>query len=132
MTMRLWSLAEANAAIPRVSRLLDDARSALRAVREVDDELEDLRIIGQTDTAEYRDLEGRRELRMEKVVEVLGRFEAIGCEVKDVETGLVDFRAQMGDATVYLCWREGEGEIKSWHSLDGGFAGRKAIPGPMV
>jgi hypothetical protein len=54
-------------------------------------------------------------------------LEEIGCEVKDIETGLVDFRAMRGGRAVYLCWRLGEDDISFWHELDTGFAGRQPL-----
>jgi hypothetical protein len=57
-------------------------------------------------------------------------IEALGAQVKDVDTGLVDFPARRGSdgETVLLCWRLGEAEIAFWHGLEEGFAGRKPLP----
>ena len=54
-------------------------------------------------------------------------LEEIGCELKDVHTGLLDFRSLREDRVVYLCWRLGEDEIRFWHELDTGFAGRQPL-----
>jgi hypothetical protein len=52
----------------------------------------------------------------------------LGVEVKDPETGLIDFRTTQRGREVYLCWKLGEGDrIAFWHDLDTGFAGRKII-----
>lgn len=59
-----------------------------------------------------------------------GRLEELGVQLKDLETGLVDFPAvhpETGE-TVLLCWRVGEDAIAHWHGLDEGFAGRKPLP----
>jgi hypothetical protein len=47
--------------------------------------------------------------------------------LKDLDTGLVDFYSLRGSEIVFLCWKEGEAEIKHWHSLKGGFSTRKPI-----
>ena len=52
---------------------------------------------------------------------------SLGCEVKDLHRGLVDFPAQIGNDIVYLCWQRGEDRLGWWHTLGGGFAGRKAL-----
>jgi hypothetical protein len=39
----------------------------------------------------------------------------------------VDFLARRGQEQVYLCWRLGEPEIRHWHGLQEGFAGRKPL-----
>lgn len=55
------------------------------------------------------------------------RINALGAEVKDIDTGLIDFRSQMGDRVVYLCWKLGEEGIAWWHELDTGFASRQPL-----
>jgi hypothetical protein len=57
----------------------------------------------------------------------LREIEDLGCVVKDVSTGLVDFRAMRDGRAVYLCWRLGEDVIRYWHELDAGFAGRRPL-----
>jgi len=39
----------------------------------------------------------------------------------------VDFPARIGNEVGYLCWQRGELAIGWWHTLDTGFAGRKAL-----
>jgi len=51
-----------------------------------------------------------------------------GVQVKDVDEGLIDFPALRRGETVLLCWRLGEDEIRYWHSLEEGFAGRRELP----
>jgi hypothetical protein len=66
--------------------------------------------------------------------EALGRcvasVEGMGAQVKDLDTGLVDFPAvhPATGETVLLCWRVGEDGIQYWHGLEEGFAGRKPLP----
>jgi hypothetical protein len=48
--------------------------------------------------------------------------------VKDIDEGLIDFPALSGGETVLLCWRLGEDEIRYWHSVEDGFAGRRELP----
>jgi hypothetical protein len=52
---------------------------------------------------------------------------AHGVEVKDLDEGLVDFPALHRGETVLLCWRLGEDEIRFWHRVDDGFAGRRPL-----
>jgi hypothetical protein len=51
-----------------------------------------------------------------------------GAEVKDLDTGLIDFPALRRGETVLLCWQLGEDEIAFWHRVDDGFAGRRPLP----
>ena len=51
-----------------------------------------------------------------------------GAQVKDLDEGLVDFPAVRRGETVLLCWRLGEDEIRYWHGLEDGVAGRQPLP----
>ena len=55
------------------------------------------------------------------------KIEEIGCEVKGIREGLVDFPSIREGKEVYLCWRMPEKEILFWHDLNTGFAGRKPL-----
>ncbi len=50
-----------------------------------------------------------------------------GVQIKDINTGLLDFSARKDGREVYLCWQYGEGEIAFWHEVDAGYAGRQPI-----
>jgi hypothetical protein len=51
-----------------------------------------------------------------------------GAQVKDLDSGLVDFPALRRGETVLLCWQLGEDEIAWWHGVADGFAGRRPLP----
>jgi hypothetical protein len=50
-----------------------------------------------------------------------------GAEVKDIDEGLIDFPALHDGETVLLCWKLGEDEIRWWHRIEDGFAGRRPV-----
>lgn len=54
-------------------------------------------------------------------------LEAIGVSIKSIDQGLLDFPSLMFNEEIWLCWKEGETEIKFWHGKDEGFNGRKPI-----
>jgi hypothetical protein len=51
----------------------------------------------------------------------------LGVQVKDIDTGLIDFPSFRDGEEILLCWRLGEDEIAWWHTVDGGFAGRQPL-----
>jgi hypothetical protein len=56
------------------------------------------------------------------------RVAEMGVEVKDLDSGLIDFPSVRRGRQIYLCWKLGEGEtIEWWHELHTGFAGRRPI-----
>ena len=55
------------------------------------------------------------------------QIQAAGVLVKDLDQGLLDFPSLREGEEILLCWHVGEGDIKYWHGLEEGFAGRKPI-----
>jgi hypothetical protein len=58
---------------------------------------------------------------------LIQNFQLSGVELKDIDTGLVDFPALMEGQEVLLCWKQGEDRIRFYHGNQDGFAGRKPI-----
>ncbi len=58
---------------------------------------------------------------------VLQEFEMREIIIKDLERGLLDFPAIVGDREVFLCWEKDEDDVEYWHDIDSGFAGREPL-----
>jgi len=58
---------------------------------------------------------------------VVERVNDLGCLVKDLEMGLVDFFSTRDDEPIFLCWQFGEPFVAHWHPVDEGFAGRQPL-----
>ncbi len=72
--------------------------------------------------------DGRFPDEMELLVEIVKGLEDRGIIVKAIDQGLADFpHIRENGEEVYLCWQIGEDDIRFWHRLDEGFAGRKGI-----
>jgi hypothetical protein len=90
-------------------------------------------ILRGEDPPEGREADAERLGRLAaEITAVLERVNGMGCLVKDVEMGLVDFYAVVDGDPVFLCWQFGEPAVTHWHSLEEGFAGRKEIEGVSV
>ncbi|HUI87588.1 MAG TPA: DUF2203 domain-containing protein [Anaerolineales bacterium] len=63
----------------------------------------------------------------DRLDKLLHRILVTGAQVKDINSGLLDFPALRNGREVYLCWKYGEGQIAFWHEIDAGFAGRQPI-----
>ena len=55
------------------------------------------------------------------------KLEEMGCLVKDLELGIIDFYCRFEGRDIFLCWKFGEKHIKFWHEIDAGYIGRKPI-----
>ena len=64
---------------------------------------------------------------MEQLEKEIQKLEELGCVLKDMTTGLVDFPAVRLGTRVWLCWKLGEESVVFWHGLHEGFAGRKSV-----
>ena len=54
-------------------------------------------------------------------------LQTIGCVLKDMSIGLVDFPAQRDGREVLLCWKFDEPTVMFWHDLQSGYQGRKRL-----
>lgn len=63
----------------------------------------------------------------EKLDALIHQIQDTGAQIKDINTGLLDFSALKDGREVYLCWQYGEEDIAFWHEIEAGFAGRQPI-----
>ena len=128
---RMFSLDEANALIPRLTEVVREMQAKKPEVDSLREELGDM-----TETAsgnghlvegDMRQKRSRAQILVERLNELLEELSGIGCELKGVEEGLVDFPTMREGRTVYLCWKLGEERIEFWHELDTGFPGRQPL-----
>ena len=67
-------------------------------------------------------------LEFEKLVAIVKELAEMEIEIKDLDKGLIDFpHVRASGEEIYLCYLLGEPEIISWHSITGGFAGRRTL-----
>ncbi|MDK1082211.1 MAG: DUF2203 domain-containing protein [Anaerolineae bacterium] len=63
----------------------------------------------------------------ERLEKLIHRIHDKGAQIKDINTGLLDFSALKDGREVYLCWKNGEQDIAFWHEIEAGFPGRQPI-----
>ena len=132
MPPRLYTLAEAEALLPQVIPILEKIRDARRAMAAAEADL--TKLLGPTRSnghgVDAARAEQTRGATMRAMAELRARgaeLQALGVELKDPDTGLIDFQSRRQGRIVYLCWRLGEPRIDFWHELDAGFAGRRPL-----
>lgn len=125
MAGRYFTLTEANALLPQLQplmgRLLETRARVVRQAQSIRHTLSDL----------HSDIGGPVPSNMVQgfitIEQILQRIQSYGCEVKDLNAGLIDFLTERDGRDVYLCWRYGEPEITFYHDLHTGFNGRRPI-----
>ena len=132
---KLFEVEEANQLLPQVREILRQLRKRRNELEQLEkkkavEELAWLQPDGTVSPKAQVELERLNQLqekRMEAFEESLGQLNSMGAQMKDLDAGLVDFFAARGDELVYLCWKDGEDEIRHWHDLESGFAGRRPL-----
>jgi hypothetical protein len=131
--MKTFTLEEAQSLLPVVESLLKRALEAKGAAQEVEEQISELgRRIYLTggmrvDVATVSKQRAEVEEHLQRVRESIAEIDSIGVQVKDMDTGLLDFPCKVDDQVVLLCWRMGESAIEHWHTVDDGYKGRKPL-----
>jgi hypothetical protein len=128
---KLFSVEEANKALPLVRAIVGDIVRQYRVVEGLQQRLSSVltdRRRPSDDLYSEELVQSKNELETEedKLRTYIEELKNLGVELKS-EEGLCDFRSMMGGREVYLCWRLGEPEVMFWHDLDAGFAGRQRL-----
>jgi hypothetical protein len=131
--MKTFSLEEAQSMLPVLESLLRRAMDAKATADQREEELQQLsqRIFFaggmMVDLARTGRQRAEQQTAIQQTKDALEEIQAIGVQVKDLESGLLDFPCQLGEDIVLLCWKMGEERITHWHTLEAGFQGRQPL-----
>lgn len=133
MSMKTFTLQEAQTLLPVIEALLKRAQAAKARAEALDEDQRQLqqRIIMAggmfIDVATAARSRAERDVAVQQARDAFGEIDSIGVQVKDMDSGLLDFPCQLDGTVVLLCWKMGEEEITHWHTIEAGFEGRKPI-----
>ena len=129
---RTFTLDEANAAVfelrPVVEELVEHRRRLDAAQRRQAQLL--TRIAGNggdMQPSDLREIAAEIQAEADAIARGAERINAAGAQIKSLEEGLLDFPSIRDGEEILLCWKLGEDEIRYWHGLEEGFAGRKPL-----
>jgi hypothetical protein len=131
--MKTFTLDEAQSLLPVLESLLKRAIEGKQSAEEVNGHLSGLAqriyLSGgmKVDVEKVTKLRAEMETHLQRVRESIAEIDSIGAQVKDLETGLLDFPCRLDDQVVLLCWRMGEPAIVYWHPADAGFKDRQPV-----
>ena len=121
-----FSINDANKILPTVIKKFNYAKKMKTEVMRIEQQLTS----GMTPTTsleEYTSVKRKLNSIVTKFYESIEDLESTGVVLKGLDDGLLDFPAKRFDDEIWLCWKDGETEIKFWHEKDTGFMGRKPI-----
>ncbi len=131
--MKTFTLDEAQSLLPVLESLLKRAMEDRRSAQELESGLDGIakRIYFSggmsVNTAGIVKQRAEMDAHVKRVHETIAEIDAIGAQVKDLESGLLDFPCRIDDQVVLLCWRMGEPAIEHWHTVEAGFQGRQPV-----
>jgi hypothetical protein len=119
---RLFTVEEANAELAELRERLPRVRDARRALVDATERISDA-VAADGGGVSGRDWFEAQQILKTEVIHLADR----GILLRDPETGLVDFPAELEGERVFLCWRLGEDDVAWWHDVESGFVGRKPL-----
>jgi hypothetical protein len=130
---RIFTPEEANAALVELRPIIEQAVSHRRNLAAAQSRQTELitRIAGNggdMQPSDLREVAATMQREAAAIADCVERINEAGAQIKSLEEGLLDFPARHGEEDVLLCWKLGEDEIRYWHGVDEGFAGRKPLP----
>jgi hypothetical protein len=131
--MKTFTLEEAQSLLPVLESLLKRAVEGKQDAEKLEAELAELArriyLSGgmKVDVGTVARQRAELEAHLQRARESLAEIDSIGVQVKDIESGLLDFPCQMDGQVVLLCWRMGESAIEHWHTVESGFQGRQPL-----
>ena len=122
---------EASKLIPDIWLKIKELRERKEVISVLHEEIERYRLLGVKTT-----VMAEKAALLDSLVETMTRkiseLEDLGLQVKDLDSGLVDFPAERYGEKVLLCWRYGESEVCYWHKPNEGFNGRKPLKAELI
>lgn len=125
MRARYYTAEEANALLPTLRPIVAGMLQARQRVVEAQPDLWPMleKAVGNGGSQKA----GAVLADFEAIQKAVKAIEGYGLQLKDLNTGLIDFLSQRNGREVWLCWRFDEPSVAHWHELDSGFAGRQPL-----
>ena len=121
-----FSITDANKILPTVIKKFNYSKMLKNEITSIERQM-GLELTSKTSMEDYIILKQKLNRKVTEFYQAIEDLESLGVVLKGLEQGLLDFPAKRFDEEIWLCWKEGETEIKFWHEKDSGFMGRKPI-----
>ena len=120
-----FTVAEARAWLPKLRRKFKKIQDLYAELQELRDDYERVQELVRSNG--HSPKETGFEDRLAELQALVLEINEAGIEVKDVSRGLVDFPHLRDDEEVFLCWELEEPDIRFWHRIEDGYAGREPL-----
>lgn len=125
MPTRFFTPEEANALLPQVRQQVKEMLDARQRILDAQADLWPVleKALGNGGSKKA----GALVHEFDRIQRSVQAIQALGVQVKDVNTGLLDFPTVRDGRVALLCWRYDEPSVAFWHDLETGFAGRQPL-----
>jgi len=121
-----FTIKSANEILPTIIEKFQKIKQEKNEVEKMEQKLQ-MNLSGTSNLDDYVTLKQNLNASVTRFYTSIEELEKTGVVLKGLEEGLLDFPSKKFDDEIWLCWKEGETEIKFWHEKDVGFNGRKPI-----
>ncbi len=121
-----FTIKSANDMLPTIIKKFQKIKQEKNEVEKMEQKLQ-VNLSGTSNLDDYVTLKQNLNASVTRFYSSIEELEKTGVVLKGIEEGLLDFPSKKFDDEIWLCWKEGETEIKFWHEKDVGFNGRKPI-----
>ena len=121
-----FSITDANKILPIVIKKFNYSKMLKNEIIKIEQQISS-DFTSKSSMEDYTILKQKLNRKVTEFYQSIEDLESLGVVLKGLEQGLLDFPAKRFDEEIWLCWKEGETEIKFWHEKNSGFMGRKPI-----
>ncbi|GFN39735.1 MAG: DUF2203 domain-containing protein [Thaumarchaeota archaeon] len=121
-----FTIKDANKILPNTIKKFQEIVDMKKTIEKIQSEME-MSLHPSSDFKDYVLQKQKLNSAVSKLYKVIEELENTGVIIKSVDDGLLDFPSRRFNEDIWLCWKEGETEIKFWHEKNEGFGGRKPI-----
>jgi hypothetical protein len=125
LRLKYFSVQEANRSLVLVNKVVKDILSLYCRAKVVEEHYSVLD--RETERKERLGLKRQYEVLLKRLQSYNNELNSIGCQLRDWQTGTVDWPAVYEGREVYLCWRMGDTQVEYWHEVYESFAVRRRI-----
>lgn len=129
--LKVFTAEEVNRLIPKLSEMIRELQGQRDLILRQEVEIDTLELVEGERQASHSPAMNRKLEEYNRTLhafyDLIDKMHEMGCLLKDVDLGLVDFYTLYQGRVVYLCWKMGEKEIRNWHEVGLGYAYRQPL-----
>ena len=129
--LKMFTVEEANRLISRLTHWIQELQKGRETILALEVEIDSLELVTEKEDGGVSPSMDRK---VEEYTRLVNRFYSlvdeiheIGCLLKDLDLGLVDFYSLQNNRVVLLCWKMGETAVGFWHEIGGGYTTRQQL-----